>query len=166
LIRIINEIADTVVVQQDLKVTLVNRDPEGLKVTKGDKGDTGATGSQGPKGDRGETGEQGAQGEQGESETVRDLSIRTVRGNIAQDNTCNEGCTGPQKSVASCNDDEVLTGGGFDKRGGTISYSKPVDNSWEAYGSATSSQSPSTTQAYAQCATLVPATQQDILQRG
>lgn len=138
--------------------------PEGPKGDIGETGATGATGPQGPSGPKGETGpagpkgdtgEQGPQGEQGESEPVRDLSIRTVKGNIAQDNTCNEGCTGFQKSVASCDSDEILTGGGFEKRGGTIAYSKPVGNSWEAQGFATS-QNPSFTEAYAQCQKLVP----------
>jgi hypothetical protein len=63
-----------------------------------------------------------------------------------------------EKSVASCNSDEVLTDGGVEKERGQLLYSKPVDNSWEAKGTR-NGQSSTTTQAYAQCAKLVPASQ-------
>ena len=44
------------------------------------------------------------------------------------------GCSDTEKSVASCNSDEVLTGGGVINSAGPVLYSKPVGNSWEAKG--------------------------------
>jgi hypothetical protein len=127
---------------------------QGLQGEKGDKGDTGAQGLQGEKGDKGDTGKQG---EPGTPAVNNDLSIRTVEGNVARDGTCINQCSDTEKSVASCNSDEVLTGGGFHKSGNAwTTDSKPVGNSWEAKGNPQSSQNPSTTQAYAQCQKLVP----------
>ena len=58
-------------------------------------------------------------------------------------------------SVASYNDDEVLTGGGFQNSGKGVDFNRPNRNSWEARGSPTS-QDPSFTKAYAQCQKLIP----------
>jgi hypothetical protein len=61
-----------------------------------------------------------------------------------------------RKSVASCDSDEVLTGGGFKHTGNAnyiMDFSRPNGNSWEAQGSPMS-QDPSYTQAYAQCQKL------------
>jgi hypothetical protein len=125
----------------------------GIKGDKGDKGDTGATGPQGPKGDTGATGPQGPSGTPAED---KDLSIRTVEGNIARDGFCVDGCSDTEKSVASCDSDEVLTGGGVSNSAGHVLYSKPVGNSWEAKGVSQGGQNPSLTQAYAQCQKLEP----------
>jgi hypothetical protein len=59
--------------------------------------------------------------------------------------------------VASCNDDEVLTGGGSEHSGGQfrLDFSRPNGNSWEARGSPFS-DIPSFTTAYAQCQKLTP----------
>jgi hypothetical protein len=119
----------------------------------------GPPGEQGPKGDKGDTGAQGLQGEKedkGDTGISRYLSIRTVEGNIARDGFCVDGCSDTEKSVASCNSDEVLTEGGVMNSGGHVLYSKPVGNSWEAKGVSQAGQNPSTTQAYAQCQKLVP----------
>ncbi len=132
------------------------RGEQGLQGEKGDKGDTGAQGLQGEKGDKGDTGATGAQGLQGKDATENDLSIRTVEGNIARDGFCVDGCQDTEKSVASCNSDEVLNGGGVMNSAGHVLYSKLVGNSWEAKGVSQGGQNPSTTQAYAQCQKLVP----------
>jgi hypothetical protein len=129
---------------------------QGLQGEKGDKGDTGAQGLQGEKGDKGDTGATGAQGLQGKDATENDLSIRTVEGNIARDGFCVDGCQDTEKSVASCNSDEVLNGGGVMNSAGHVLYSKLVGNSWEAKGVSQGGQNPSTTKAYAQCQKLVP----------
>ncbi|MBA2268253.1 MAG: collagen-like protein [Nitrosopumilus sp.] len=122
--------------------------PQGEKGDKGDKGDTGAQGLQGEKGDK---------GDKGDAAPSQDLTVRTVEGNVARDGTCVDGCSDTEKSVASCNSDEVLTGGGFHKSGlAWTTDSKPVGNSWEAKGQPRSAQDVSYTQAYAQCQKLEP----------
>ena len=133
--------------------------PPGEQGPKGDKGDTGAQGLQGEKGDKGDTGAQGEQGPPGTPAENNDLSIRTVEGNVARDGVCVDGCRDTEKSVASCNSDEVLTGGGVMNSAGHVLYSKPIGNSWEAKGVSQGGQNPSTTQAYAQCQKLVPESQ-------
>ena len=92
-------------------------------------------------------------GHQGQSEPVRDLSIRTVKGNFAFDGSIDI-------SIASCESDEVLTGGGFEHFGGDylLQYSKPVGNSWQAK-SVPFSQNSLGIQAYAQCQKLVSSLQ-------
>jgi hypothetical protein len=114
-------------------------------------------GEQGPKGDTGPQGEQGPPGTPAEN---NNLSMRTVEGNVAQ-NGCVDGCSSLAKSVASCNDDEVLTGGGSGHSGGEflMDFSRPNGNSWEARSTPTGGD-PSYTQAYAQCQKLVPESQQ------
>jgi hypothetical protein len=131
---------------------------QGIDLLKGPKGDTGATGPQGEKGDKGDTGATGPEGPAGPDKY---LSMRTVKGNIAHDDVCVDFCSPTstnEKSVASCNSDEILTGGGVEKEGGLIVFSKPVDNSWEAKGTRNTGTI-STTQAYAQCQKLIPTTQ-------
>ena len=63
----------------------------------------------------------------GASAPTRDLSIRTVK----RDFVYNEGA---HSSIASCDSDEILTGGGSEHKGGDfrLAYSKPVGNSWDA----------------------------------
>jgi hypothetical protein len=121
-----------------------------LKGPKGDKGDTGA---QGPKGDKGDTGAQGPKGDIGSSASEKNLSIRTIKGDIVQNGFDGD----DKKSIAECNSDEILTGGGIEVSGPgeyRILYSKPVDNTWEAKSGAITIE-PSFTQAYAQCQKLV-----------
>ncbi|HSA75757.1 MAG TPA: collagen-like protein [Candidatus Nitrosocosmicus sp.] len=105
---------------------------------------------------RGQPGSQGSQGEQGPAGTPTQekvLTIRTVKGNTVRSGVCSSPlCSEPDKSVASCPDDEVLTGGGSEHSGGDfrLDFSRPNGDSWEARGSQMS-QDPSFTQAYAQC---------------
>jgi hypothetical protein len=137
--------------------------PEGPKGDKGDTGDQGPkgdTGDQGPKGDTGDQGPKGDTGDQGPKGNPgpeKDLTIRTVEGNIVRNGVSSNGGISFDKSVASCNADEVVTGGGTNHFGGDyiLKYSKPVGNSWEAEG-APMTTDPSFTQAYAQCQKLVP----------
>jgi hypothetical protein len=85
-----------------------------------------------------------------------------VEGNVARNGACVDGCASTEKSVAFCNEDEVLTGGGFVHKGSVnyiMDYSRPNGNSWEAKGSPTLSGDPSYTQAYAQCQKLMPESQ-------
>ena len=105
---------------------------------------TGERGPVGPPGDKGDTGKS------------KDLSISTVEGNIARDGFCVDGCSDTEKSVASCNSDEGITGGGVQDSAGHVLYSKPIGNSWEAKGVSQGGQNPSTTQAYAHCHKLAP----------
>ena len=96
---------------------------------KGDKGDPGPQGQPGPQGKHGPKGDKGEKGDTGASTPTRDLSIRTVKGDfVFIDNNRDH------FSAATCNSDEILTGGGSEHKGGDhlMAYSKPVGNSWEA----------------------------------
>ncbi|CAN5863425.1 hypothetical protein BH23THE1_BH23THE1_24900 [soil metagenome] len=129
--------------------------PAGPQGEKGVKGDTGAQGPQGEKGVKGDTGAQGPEGPPGIPAENNELTIRTVEGNVARIPT--------EISTASCNEDEVLTGGGFKHSGNVgyiVDYSRPAGNSWEAKASSTSSD-PKFIQAYAQCQKLEPITNDD-----
>src|SRR6476619_2283135 len=126
---------------------------QGEKGDKGDKGDTGAQGEKGEKGDKGDTGAQGEKGEKGDtgaSAPAKDLSIRTVKGDFVYN-------YGAHSSIASCDSDEILTGGGSEHKwvDFRLAYSKPVRNSWEAKSFPLTNEYPSYTQAYAQCQKLV-----------
>lgn len=91
--------------------------PPGPQGPKGDTGDTGAEGPQGltgPKGDTGDTGAegpqgvQGPQGEQGSPGPDKELQVRSVAGN-----TVNIPSGQTRTAAATCNPDEVVTGGGM-----------------------------------------------------
>ena len=131
--------------------------PEGPQGEKGDKGDTGEQGPQGPqgpegeKGDTGETGERGPQGEQGPAGPSQSLDARQVEGNIVPAGAGFE-------SVASCDSDEEIVGGGFrtyDAQA-TVIKNRAEGNSWVASGSGTSSSNPARIQAFVECAQLTP----------
>jgi hypothetical protein len=127
---------------------------QGLKDYKGDTGAQGIPGEKGDKGDKGDTGPQGEQGEKGEtgaSAPTQNLSVRTVKGDFVYNDNNSD-----HFSAATCDSDEILTGGGSEHKGHDyfLVYSKPVGNSWEAK-SFPMSQDPSYTQAYAQCQKLV-----------
>ena len=124
--------------------------PEGPKGDTGDQGPKGDAGIQGPAGEKGETGPQGNPGPE------KDLTIRTVEGIVARNGVSLDGGMTLDKSVASCNADEVVTGGGTYHFGRDfrLKYSKPVGNSWVAEGSPMTTD-PSYIQAYAQCQKLV-----------
>jgi hypothetical protein len=66
-------------------------------------GPHGTAGPQGPQGEKGEKDDTGA------SAPTRDLSIRPVKGNVAEN--------GFEKSIASCDSDEILTGRGYEQTG-------------------------------------------------
>ena len=129
--------------------------PMGSQGPQGPQGPIGPIGPQGPKGETGATGPQEERGLQGDSAPLQHLTMRTVEGDIVR----NGFSAGVQsKSVASCDFDEVLTGGGFAHTGNAnyiMDFSRPTGNSWEAQGSPMSSDS-SFTQAYAQCQKLEP----------
>jgi hypothetical protein len=88
--------------------------PPGPPGSKGDKGDVGLQGPAGPKGDTGATGSQGPQGPQGiqgiqgPAGPDKELQVRSVAGNSV---TIPSGQT--RTATASCDPDEVVTGGGI-----------------------------------------------------
>jgi hypothetical protein len=99
------------------------------------------------KGDKGDTGEQGPQGEQGEPGRTQVFNARQVEGNIVPAGSGFE-------SVASCDSDEEIVGGGFriyDAQA-TVIKNRAEGNSWVASGSTTSSSNPANIQAFAECA--------------
>lgn len=85
------------------------RGPEGLQGPRGPQGPTGATGPTGPTGPQGSQGPRGARGPQGDPGMVGGY----VRSSILL--TIPAGADG--SVFASCDDDDLLTGGGFSTSG-------------------------------------------------
>lgn len=79
--------------------------PPGPQGLAGPKGDTGAIGPQGPAGPQGS---QGIQGQQGPPGPEKELEVRSVAGN-----SVNIPSGQTRTATASCDPDEVVTGGGI-----------------------------------------------------
>ena len=128
---------------------LVLKDHKVSKESTGPQGPKGDAGPQGPQGIQGEQGPQGPQGIQG-PKSNQTLNLRQVEGNVVT------GALG-FPSIASCNSDEKVTGGGYTLINdvGLVTYisSKAVGNSWQVEGKSAGSV-PTLIQAYAECAEL------------
>ncbi|NRA68610.1 MAG: hypothetical protein HRU19_29255 [Pseudobacteriovorax sp.] len=98
---------------------------EGKKGEKGDKGDKGDTGDEGPRGEKGEKGDTGPAG--GLSSC---LTRRVVTGPIPGFRNL--------RSRATCESQEVLTGGGCSATGASLVDSHPTTSSREYFCSAIS----------------------------
>jgi hypothetical protein len=102
---------------------------------RGAKGATGAKGKQGPKGKRGKAGKDGATGAQGETGPqgspgpALEFTTYTVTATTS-------GSDGRLMTVsASCDDEDLATGGGFETDGSilaSIGQGSPVPTSWQA----------------------------------
>lgn len=135
--------------------------PQGLTGPQGPVGPEGDTGDTGPQGPQGVQGVQGQQGEQGPPGPNKELEVRQAEGDIV---------TVPPLSsadaTASCNPDEVVTGGGFnyvpfsgDPPTGFVdleSAGSPVGaTTWLISAFNDDVNSDHTIQAFAECAKLV-----------
>ena len=94
-----------------LSIQISNSGSQGPQVPQGPPGPPGSQGLVGPKGDPGNTGPQGPagpQGPQGPPGPDKELQVRSVAGNTV---SIPSGQT--RTATASCNSDEVVTGGGI-----------------------------------------------------
>jgi hypothetical protein len=125
--------------------------PPGPQGPPGETGPSGQNGTQGPIGPRGEQGPPGPQGPPGTSAPAVNLKIRDVLGQIAPIIQIGQ-------SVATCNQGEIVTGGGFSVAGGPgiVLSSTPQGNSWIAVAVNPFGFGNSSVQAFAKCAMTNP----------
>jgi hypothetical protein len=131
--------------------------PAGPPGPAGEHGPSGQNGTQGPIGPAGEqgppgpSGQPGPQGPPGTSAPAMNLTIRNVQGQIAPIIQIGQ-------SVATCDQREIVSGGGFSIAGGPgiILSSTPQGNSWIAVAVNPFGFGNSSVQAFAECATTNP----------
>jgi hypothetical protein len=131
--------------------------PPGPQGPPGEPGPSGQNGTQGPIGPVGEQGPPGPpgppgpQGPRGTSAPAMNLAIRNVQGQIAPIIQIGQ-------SVATCNQGEIVTGGGFSIAGGPgiVLSSAPQGNSWIAVAVNPFGFGNSSVQAFAECAMTNP----------
>jgi hypothetical protein len=129
--------------------------PPGPQGLAGPKGDTGATGPQGPAGPQGS---QGIQGQQGPPGPDKELEVRSVAGN-----SINIPSGQTRTATASCDPDEMVTGGGIRAVDG-INTVNPTHVFQGIHGSPNTFEltytniggGEATIQVFAECAKLVP----------
>ena len=127
---------------------------------QGPPGPPGRNGTQGPQGEQGPPGPQGEQGPIGppgkSAPTMMNLAVRLEEGDIVP-------LSGMAQSIATCNSDELVTGGGFaiTNGPGMVLRSSPVQNSWLVLAANPFNAGNSSMQTFAECAELVttPSTQ-------
>ena len=128
--------------------------PQGPPGEPGPSGKNGTQGLMGPAGEQGPPGPPvppGPQATPGTSAPAMNLTLRNVQGQIAPIIQIGQ-------SVATCNQGEIVTGGGFSIAGGPgiILSSTPQGNSWIAVAVNPFGFGNSSVQAFAECATTNP----------
>lgn len=125
--------------------------PPGPPGPQGPPGEPGPSGQNGTQGPIGPAGEQGPPGPPGISGPAMNLTIRNVQGQIAPIIQIGQ-------SVATCNQGERVTGGGFSIAGGPgiVLSSVPQGNSWIAVAVNPFGFGNSSVQAFAECAMTNP----------
>jgi hypothetical protein len=150
---ILTTIAGTaiVLITNSASAQIFYQGPPGRNGTQGPPGPAGPPGEPGPSGPPGPAGEPGPQGPPGTSAPAMNLTIRNVQGQIAPIIQIGQ-------SVATCNQAEIVTGGGFSIAGGPgiILSSTPQGNSWIAVAVNPFGFGNSSVQAFAECATTNP----------
>ena len=127
--------------------------PAGPPGPPGEPGPAGQNGTQGPIGPAGEQGPPGPPGPPGEPGPAgpeipaMNLTIRNMEGQIVP-------LTGVAQSLATCNPDELVTGGGFTITNGpgVVLSSAPQGNSWIVVAANPFGFGNSSLQAFAECA--------------
>jgi Collagen triple helix repeat (20 copies) len=127
--------------------------PPGLPGPQGEQGPPGPpgkNGTQGPQGPPGPQGEQGPIGPPGKAAPTMNLTVRLEVGEIVSLSRI------AQSVVATCNSDELVTGGGFNITNGPgIALSSvPRENSWVVTAIDPFQNGNSLVQAFAECAKL------------
>jgi hypothetical protein len=117
---------------------------------EGPPGPPGQNGTQGPPGPIGPPGPAGEQGPPGKAAPTMNLTVREGDGEVVS-------LEGIVESIATCNPDELVTGGGFNITNGSgiVLGSVPRGNSWVVIAAADPFNiGTSSVQAFAQCAKL------------
>jgi hypothetical protein len=132
--------------------------PPGKNGTQGPPGPMGPPGPVGPAGPQGEQGPAGLQGEQGlagergspgPAAQAMNFTVRNVPGQLVSLN-------GIAQSVATCNSDELVMGGGFSITNGPgiVLSSTPQGDSWIVSAANPFTLGNSSVQAFAECARI------------
>ena len=121
--------------------------PTGPQGPPGEPGPAGQNGTQGPIGPAGEQGPPGPPGPPGPEIPAMNLTIRNMEGQIVP-------LTGIAQSLATCNPDELVTGGGFSITNGpgVVLSSAPQGSSWIVVAANPFGFGNSSLQAFAECA--------------
>lgn len=121
--------------------------PQGEQGPPGPPGQNGTQGPIGSAGQQGPTGEPGQAGPPGPAAQAMNLSIRNVPGQIVS-------LSGIAQSVATCNPDELVSGGGFriTSGPGIVLSSTSQGNSWIVLAANPFTFGNSSVQALAECA--------------
>jgi hypothetical protein len=124
--------------------------PPGQNGTQGPIGPPGEQGPIGPPGEQGPIGppgEQGPIGPPGAAAPTMNLAVRNVPGQIVALNEV-------AQSIATCNSDELVIGGGFSIANGPgmVLSSVPIANSWVVFAANPFAIGNSSLQAFAECA--------------
>jgi hypothetical protein len=123
--------------------------PTGPPGPLGPPGEPGPAGQNGTQGPIGPAGEQGPPGPPGPENPAMNLSIRNMQGQIVP-------LTGIAQSLATCNSDELVAGGGFSITNGpgVVLSSAPQGSSWIVFAANPFGFGNSSLQAFAECAKI------------
>jgi Collagen triple helix repeat (20 copies) len=123
--------------------------PPGKNGTQGPPGPMGPPGPVGPAGSQGEQGPAGERGPPGPAAQAMNFTVRNVPGQLVSLN-------GIAQSVATCNSDELVTGGGFSITNGPgiVLSSTPQGDSWIVSAANPFTFGNSSVQAFAECAKI------------
>ena len=134
----------TAIVFTTIGATLVSTAMNSASAQMFYQGPPGQNGTQGPPGP---SGEQGPIGPPGAVAPTMNLAVRNVPGQIVALNEV-------AQSIATCNSDELVIGGGFSIANGPgmVLSSVPIDNSWVVFAANPFAIGNSSLQAFAECA--------------
>ncbi|HJY15262.1 MAG TPA: hypothetical protein VJ225_04460 [Nitrososphaeraceae archaeon] len=123
--------------------------PPGKNGTQGPPGPMGPPGPLGPVGPQGEQGPAGERGPPGPAAQAMNFTVRNVPGQLVS-----LSLSGLVQSVATCNTDELITGGGFSVTNGPgiVLSSTPQGDSWIVSAANPFTFGNSSVQAFAECA--------------
>jgi Collagen triple helix repeat (20 copies) len=123
--------------------------PPGKNGTQGPPGPMGPPGPLGPAGPQGEQGPAGERGPPGPAAQAMKFTVRNVPGQLVS-------LSGVVQSVATCNSDELVTGGGFSITNGPgiVLSSSPQGDSWIVSAANPFTFGNSSVQAFAECAKM------------
>jgi len=137
-------IITAIVIATTIGATLVSTTMNSASAQIFYQGPPGQNGTQGPPGP---SGEQGPIGPPGAAAPTMNLAVRNVPGQIVA-------LSEVAQSIATCNSDELVIGGGFSIANGPgmVLSSVPIDNSWVVFAANPFAIGNSSLQAFAVCA--------------
>jgi Collagen triple helix repeat (20 copies) len=123
--------------------------PQGEQGPVGPQGEQGPAGELGPVGPQGEQGPAGERGPPGPAAQAMNFTVRNVPGQLVS-----LSLSGIVQSVATCNTDELITGGGFSITNGPgiVLSSTPQGDSWIVSAANPFTFGNSSVQAFVECA--------------